>query len=429
MSALALHMHNCGAIVSGSDITSSKLTQLLASKGIKISIGHAAKNIDAAELVVINAAIAEDNPELLAAKEKKRLIILREQLLGELFNNYPNSIAVSGSHGKTSVTALISFVLKELGQKPTAFVGGVAQQLGGNYLYGENDYCVAEACEYKRSFLQLIPRIAVVLNIEMDHADYYSSLNDLKDAFCTFVGNARECVVACGDSVPQEILDCNHAQVLTYGFSPVNRLVAANIAEQEGKYSADVLMDGVQIGRLNLEIFGRVNLLNALAAYSAVRCCTRAGDEDIFKAINKFCGVGRRFEKIPCSFTTLISDYAHHPTEIKNLIATAKKVCKGRVLGIFQPHTYSRTRSLMDEFSVCFDGLDLLVLLPVYAAREKSIAEGESQALAHAVKNVNVVCVDTQQEAVEIAKSQCFEGDMVLLIGAGDIDEIRNLIN
>lgn len=428
MSALAMHMHNCGALVSGSDLCENKITRGLRESGMRIALGHQSDNIGDAELVVFNAAISSDNPELLAAKKNKRLIITREQLLGEIFNGFPFSIAISGSHGKTSASAMTAFALKQLGLSPTAFVGGMVKQLNGNYLSGEDKYCVAEACEYKRSFLQLIPSVAVVLNVEMDHADYYSNIDDLREAFCSFVGNAQDCVVACGDQVPISVLQCNHAQVLTYGFGNSNRLVAENLTSENGKFCADVLMDGILIGRLKLNVYGKVNILNALAAYAAVRCSTRASDEDILEAINGFEGVERRFEQVPCSFSTAVSDYAHHPAEIRSLIGTAKSICKGKLVGVFQPHTYSRTRSLMDEFALCFEMLDLLVLTPVYAAREKADERGCAEELAKHIKNVSVVCVSALEEAVRIVKEQCGAEDVVLLIGAGDIDGAREML-
>jgi len=429
MSALAEIMLNEGCIVTGSDRSASKLTEKLKKKGATIYIGHSESNITDQQLVVYTAAIPKDNPEIQEAIRKNIPIMDRAEFLGLVMKNYKNSIAVSGTHGKTTTTSMISLILYRACLDPTIMIGGELDAIGGNLKIGNSEYFITEACEYKGSFLNFYPKIAIILNIDADHLDYYKDINEIYDTFIKFSKNISKDGVLIGyaeDERVKQILNSTSAKTLSYGINEGDIRATSIRFDSKGCAEFDVLKNNEIVGTIKLNVPGKHNILNSLAA---ICCALSLGiDFDIIKnSLYEFTGTHRRFEKKGVKKgITVIDDYAHHPTEIRATIQAAQNYPHKKLYCIFQPHTYTRTLTLFDEFSKAFNGVDKLILTDIYAAREKDLGLVNSKMLADAVERngVDVVYIKDFDEIVKYIEENLSEGDVVITMGAGDVYKI-----
>jgi len=425
MSGLAVLLKSFGKTVSGSDLAKTQATQKLKKQGIKVFYKHRAKNINGCDLVVFSGAIPNENPEIKQALKNNIAVIERSVLLSMVANEYKNVIAISGTHGKTTTTAMIAYIFMICGLKPTVHVGGDFEYIGGNVLVGDKEYFITEACEFRDSFLTLSPTISVINNIETEHLDYFKNFENEKKSFNKFANNTqKKCFI---NGKYKGLIKSKNIQ--TFGFYNTNGLYVRNIKKgSDNKYSFDCFKGNSYIGNFKLNVYGRHNIQNALAAISV---CLEFGIDYnvIYLGLKNFNNVKRRFEVVGnYKKAYLISDYAHHPTEIINSIKTAKEVFKKKVICVFQPHTYSRTKTLIDSFVKSFDGLDLLYILKTYSARERFEYLGSADYLkdkilrsssSFAVKGV----FNKRQFLKEFKKEDCC-GSVILFLGAGDIENL-----
>lgn len=431
MSALAQYALKGGHFVSGSDLVSSPLIEELTALGAKIAIGHDANNVKGADMCVYSRAVKENNPEYQECVKSNIKLLPREKMLSTVFNAASDAIAVAGTHGKTTTCGLILSGLEKAGRSPTAFIGGVIEGRG-NFISGSEDIVIAEACEYMGGFLTLIPKISVILNVDLDHVDYYKQQIDLERAFTKFAANTRSngALIVNGDAVPKYITRYAKCKVVTYGFNQSNHFYADNIRQIGGQYSFDCFLLGEYYASLTLNIKGRHNIYNALAAL----LCANVMSSDRAKSVEGiagFNGAKRRWSLLDYPFTNVVEDYAHHPNEIRALIETAKLQGYERITAFFQPHTYTRTERFWNDFVACFTGIDKLVLLPIYAAREAPIEGITSQALAKTISDAGLCdaeyCADFLS-AAKIIERDCGKDDLVLIIGAGDINKLGDVL-
>lgn len=432
MSALAVILKNDGYSVRGSDFKASQMTEELETKGISVSIGHNAENVSGAGLVVYTAAISADNPELVRAREEGIPAIERATLLGALMKRYKNPIAVSGTHGKTTTTSMLSHVLLEANVDPTILVGGVLPVIGSNMRDGANDYLVMEACEYSGSFLQFFPRYSIILNIEEDHLDYFKDINDIVSCFKSFVDLVPDDgkIIANFDDEEVRLATENAvSEVVSYGIKSTDcAFRAENISFDDMGYgSFDVLYNNEFFAHIKLSVPGMHNVSNGLAV-TACAHLLGINCEDIKKGLASFKGTNRRFEKKgTVNGALIIDDYAHHPTEIKATLSAARAAAKGgEVWCVFQPHTYTRAYKLKDEFAKSFFDCEHVILSDIYAAREKDTGLIHSIELAEAVakESNNAVYINGFDAIAEYLRQNVKEGDIVLTMGAGDVFKI-----
>jgi len=431
MSGLAEILHSLGFEVSGSDISRKETTERLERLGIKVFYGHRAENVEGANIVVYSSAIGPDNPELVRAKELKIPIIQRAEMLAELMR-VKFSIAVSGAHGKSTTTSMIGHILKKAGKNPTVIVGGILKDVGSGGLVGRGEYLVAEADESDRSFLKLLPTIAVITNIDREHMDTYGSMASLKMAFIEFANKVPfyGSVVACGDDKNvRDILPFVEKRVFTYGFSNENDLYAENVKVLGLSSDFELSGFGERLkGKLNVP--GRHNVLNALASLIV------AWELDIplreaLESLEIFKGVSRRFEIKGEKFGAIfVDDYGHHPNEIKSVLEVARGIGK-RVITVFQPHRYTRTMDLYREFGEVLSRSDIVILLPIYPAGEKPIPGVSSDLIYRVMKGMGkdgVYLVENFEEAAELLRKILEEGDVVLLQGAGNVYRVFDIV-
>lgn len=429
MSGLAEILIDYGYRVSGSDLNRSPLTDKLESLGAEIHIGHDAANIIDVDIVVYTAAAKEDNPELVKARSLGITTYTRAEFLGFIMNKFSKSIAISGSHGKTTATSMLSLILLDSGLDPTIMIGGVVDSIGGNARPGKSPYFVAEACEYKGSFLKFLPHIGIILNIDADHLDYYKDINEIYDTFLKFSKLIPKDGLLIGCEEDEKVAkiikeaDCNK---ITYGLSTGNFTAGQIEFDSLGHPSFTAFLNGEEFGRFKLSIPGVHNVLNALAAIS---CSHYLGvsREDINNSLVKFKGTQRRFEKKgERDGIVVIDDYAHHPTEVAATIKAAQNYPHKRIFCVFQPHTYSRTSTLFNEFSHSFNGVTQLVLADIYAAREKNTGEINSEMLCEAIcKNgVDAIYLESFDKILDYFRGTLKEGDLLITMGAGDVYKI-----
>jgi len=434
MSGLAEILASQGYVITGSDIKSSSITQKLEKLGIKITIGHFAENVDGADLVVHTAAVSKNNPELVAAVQKNIPCIDRAALLGEIMAGYPFGIAVSGTHGKTTTTSMISMIMLEEGLDPTIHIGGELDAIGGTTRTGNSSYFIAEACEYTGSFLKLHPYLAVILNVEYDHADYYKSFGQVKDAFLSFARLVPDngYVVANGDDqAAMEIIRQLSCNKVVYSLSDKKSdWSAANINyDRSGRASYTLLNHNEPVGEVHLKVPGIHNVSNSLAA---IATCNIMGCKlsSAIKALANFTGTHRRFElKGTNNGVTIIDDYAHHPSEIAATLKAAVRCAHSRIWCVFQPHTYSRTKTLMDEFATSFDAADVVIVSDIYAAREVDTGEVNSGMLADRIsKNgKKALYIKGFENIVDYLYKNASSGDIIITMGAGDIYKVGEM--
>lgn len=426
MSGLAAVLLNKGYRVSGSDFKESNVLDKLREKGAEIYIGHDAKNLVDVDLVVYTAAIPESNPELAEAKKQNIQLMNRAEFLGLIMKGHKYNVAVAGTHGKTTCTSMISHVTMEANLDPTILVGGDLDLIGGNYRIGNSDYFITESCEYKESFLKFFPYIGIILNIDADHLDYYRDIDHIYETFKKFsklVPKDGYLIGYGGDFRVKEILkeaDCN---TISYGFDDEN-LTAKDISfNNKGCASFTVCENGKELFKITLSNPGKHNILNALSSI-AVGLIFNVPYETIISGLEKCKGAHKRFEfKGEKDGITVIDDYAHHPTEIKATLNTAKKINHNKTYCVFQPHTYTRTKSLFDEFTTAFADADELILMDIYAAREKDTGLVSSDELGDAIRKTGLKCINvhSHDEAAEYLKQNAKENDLILTVGAGDV--------
>ncbi len=433
MSGIAEVMLSLGYAVQGSDLKRNKQTRRLENQGATIFIGHAADNIRDADAVVVSSAVDETNPEVAAAREQLMPVVSRAEMLAELMR-FRYSIAVAGTHGKTTTTSLVASVLAEGGLDPTFVIGGRLKSADANARLGQGDYLVAEADESDASFVHLKPMLAVVTNIDADHMSTYDGdIEKLKNGFVEFLHNLPFyglAVVCSDDAGVNDVLADIGRSVTTYGIEDGADVRATNIQFSEATTEFDVERSNNRRSmHVSLRLPGMHNVRNALAAI-AVADELQIGDDVVVSALESFEGIDRRFQslgevKTRSGTVLLVDDYGHHPTEIAATLAAAKSGWpKRRVVLVFQPHRYTRTRDLMDDFATVLSDADILVLLEVYAAGEDPIAGADGRSMARAVRTrgaVEPVFVESLDDLQAVLEDLLADGDLVLTMGAGDI--------
>ena len=417
--------------VSGSDSKESPLTDSLTRKGARIFYGQRASNItDDVELVVYTAAIHPDNPEYASAVEKGIPMLTRAQLLGQIMRNYDTPIAVSGTHGKTTTTSMISQILLEADADPTISVGGILPSIGGNIRVGQSETFVTEACEYTNSFLSFFPKISVILNIDADHLDFFKDIDDIRHSFRRFAQllPADGALIINADTPHyQDIIKDLSCKIITYGLEHEAQYQATDITyDKYGHASFTVLKDGRKAGSFYLKVPGSHNVSNALAAIALARLL-QIPDDVIVKGLGSFTGTDRRFQyKGQVAGVTIIDDYAHHPTEIQATINSARGTKLNKLWIMFQPHTYTRTYNHLDDFAKVLSEADHVILLDIYASREKDTGLVSSKDLRDKIEALGgvVTYCPTFNDAEKYAVDNCRKGDMLITMGAGDVYKI-----
>lgn len=434
MSGIAEILLTMGYAVSGSDLRASAGTERLARLGATIYVGHAAENARACDVVVTSSAVAKDNPEVVEARARKTPVIPRAEMLAELMR-LKYGIAVAGMHGKTTTTSMIAAVLAGGGMDPTVVVGGRVGALGSNARLGQSRYLVAEADESDRTFLKLSPVLAVVTNLDREHMDTYRDMADVESAFVEFIDKLPfyGAVTACADDpLLRGILPRVTRRVYTYGESAEADFRLEVLAANEGCHASfQVDAHGLVLGPFDLHVPGRHNLLNATAAV-AIGVQVGLPPDRIAEALAGFRGVDRRFQvKGKVDGVTVVDDYGHHPTEIRATLQAARECGYGRVLVLFQPHRYTRTRDLMEEFAGCFGAADAVEVLDIYAASEEPIPGVTGEALAAAIGRGGpgeVRYARSLEEAMDRLTEMARPGDMILTLGAGNISQAGPLL-
>lgn len=432
MSGIAEVMHQLGYSVQGSDQSDSYVVEKLRKQGIAVSIGHKAENVGDAAVVVVSTAISRGNPEIEAAIEKRLPIVRRSEMLAELMR-MQKTIAVAGTHGKTTTTSMIAAMLDSGGMDPTVINGGIINRYGSNARLGKSDWMVVEADESDGSFLRLDGTIAVVTNIDPEHLEHWGSFDDVKRAFCEFIENVPfyGLAVLCVDHPEvQSILGrIQDRRIVTYGFSALSDLRAENVVPDGSGSTFDAVVferDGASrtISGIHVPIPGRHNVQNALAAV-AVALELGIPDEQIVTGFERFEGVKRRFTKVgEIDGATIIDDYAHHPVEIRAVLSAARETTEGRVISVMQPHRFTRLQSLMEDFQAAFNDADMVFVVPVYAANEEPIEGVDSDALAEGLRAHGHRMVKSVSDPEELASSLrdiAADGDTIICLGAGDI--------
>ena len=432
MSGIAEVMHILGYKVQGSDVADGYVVEGLREQGIKVMIGHAAENLGDAAVVVTSTAIKRGNPEVECAYERRIPVVRRAEMLAELMR-LKNTVAVAGTHGKTTTTSMVAALLDAGGIDPTVINGGIINAYGSNARLGSSDWMVVEADESDGSFLRLDGTIAVVTNIDPEHLDHYGSFDGVKDAFVEFVENVPfyGAALLCVDhpEVQAIIPRLRDRRVVTYGFAALADIRGENVQPVPGGNRFDVSIRDRSGGQrtiqgVELPMPGRHNVQNALAAIG-VAAELGIADDVIATGLQKFGGVKRRFTKVgELDGAVIIDDYGHHPVEIKAVLAAAREGAQGRVIAVVQPHRYTRLRDLMDEFQGAFNDADIVYVAPVYAAGEEPIEGVDAEALAEGLKQRGhraVKTVDGPEDLARQLRDIAARGDMVICLGAGDI--------
>lgn len=428
MSGLAEILMEEGFKISGSDAHKTELTEHLEAKGAVVYYGQMAENIkETADVVVYTAAIHEDNPEFAAAKARGIPMMSRAELLGQMMKNYKEAVAIAGTHGKTTTTSMVTEIFLEAGNNPTISVGGILNSIGGNIRVGGSDLFVTEACEYTNSFLSFYPTMAVILNIEEDHLDYFKDLEDIRRSFKLFVEQVSyHGVVVINNNISRygEIVEGFKGKIVTFGGTKDSIYSAGHITyDHFARPSFDLYIKGEKKGRITLGVQGEHNVYNALAAI-AVAMEAGVALEPVKRGLLQYKGTNRRFEKKgELKGVTIIDDYAHHPQEIEATLRTAKNYPHKRIWCVFQPHTYTRTKAFLDQFADALSLADCVVLADIFPARETDTLGVSSQDIADRLKDKNVETwyLPTFEEIEIFILENCIPGDLLITMGAGDI--------
>jgi len=429
MSGIAEVLLNLGFTVSGSDLKASPVTDRLVRLGARFNQGHAAGQVSGAQVVVISSAVRPDNPEVLEAASLEIPVIPRAEMLAELMR-MKFSVAVAGAHGKTTTTSMIALMLSEAGLDPTAVIGGRLDAFGSSARLGKGELMVVEADESDRSFLQLLPSIAVVTNIDREHLEHYRDVEEILLAFAAFMNRVPfyGAVIACADAPWRDYLESVRPllrrRLVTYGIEPGADLTAGSVDTSPAGSEFDIVVRGRVLTRPKLGVPGRHNIQNALAA-AAVGLELDLGADEIQRGLARFLGADRRFQvKAQLSGVAVVDDYGHHPAEIRATLAAAHDWGAKRIWAIFQPHRYTRTKFLMDDFARCFDGVERVYVTDIYAASEAPISGITSQALVARMHDLGLSQAEyapAEDEILQDLIPQLRAGDMVLTIGAGNV--------
>lgn len=430
MSALAEYLLSRGYIVSGSDNKRSKLTEKLESLGVKIFYGHQKDNVNGADLVVYTDAISMDNEELKSAIRQKIDLVDRAEFLGNLMRFFEFSIAVSGTHGKTSTTSMITEVIYNNESNPTIMLGGSLDKINGNIKLGDNKLFLTEACEYKGNIKKYFPSLAIILNVDEDHLDYFDNIDHIIETFEAYTQNLDKdsyLLINNDDENSKSLKDNTQAIIKTFGIEKVSDYSAKNIEFLEGGFPKfDVFYKHKKLASMSLSVMGKHNIYNSLAAFAACHIYN-IDPEEISKCISKYTGVHRRLEfKGSKNGIDVIDDYAHHPTEIKSTLNAVRNKYASDIYCIFQPHTYTRTKLLLNSFAESFNDADKIIIPDIYAAREKDYGDIHSKMLVESIskKGKDAIYLGSFEEIEDYLKNTVKPGDCIVTMGAGDVFEI-----
>ena len=436
MSGLAEILLSEGFTVSGSDRAPSDLTRMLEDRGVNVFYGQKIENLTKdIDLVVYTAAIKSDNPELLAAHKLNIPMLTRAELLGQMMKNYETPVAVSGTHGKTTTTSMISQILLSAEADPTLSIGGIYRPIGGNIRVGASELFVTEACEYTNSFLSFFPKIGIILNIEEDHLDFFKDLADIRNSFHRFAQllPADGTLIINGDIERcEELTEGLSCKVITYGLSSGSDYTASQVTYDESGFPSFILsrQNGGE-RKFSLRVHGDHNILNALAAI-ALADLLGLSDEVIHAGLAAFTGTDRRFEyKGQVNGVNIIDDYAHHPTEIRATLSAAAQYPHRRLWCVFQPHTYTRTKAFLEEFASALSLADEIILADIYAAREKDTLGISSETLQEKIRSLGHSChyFPTFEAIKNYLLKNCTKDDLLITMGAGDVVKVgENLL-
>lgn len=434
MSALAELMLYKGYKVYGSDRMPSINSEKLEKNGATIYYEHKKEHIENMDLVIFTDAISFDNEEYMAAVKEKIDLVDRATFLGAIMKNYKNSIAVSGTHGKTTTTSMITEIIKDLDLNPTIMLGGQLKDIDGNIKIGDENLFLTEACEYKANILKYFPTTEIILNIDEDHLDYFDNIDHIIRTFKGYVDNLHGddyVILNVDDENVETLFPIDNCKVFTFGIKNDADLRAKNIDfSEDGFPTYDLYLKGKKICHVELSVLGRHNVLNSLAAIAATYV-NNIPLEDAIIGLKNYKGVERRLEeKGYYKGTKIMDDYAHHPTEIKSSIHAIKNACKGKLYTIFQPHTYTRTKLLLDAFANSFDESDVIIITDIYAAREKDYGDIHSKTLRDAISDHrdNAFYISGFEDIVKFIKENIKKDDVVVTMGAGDVYKIGEMI-
>ena len=423
MSSLALITRRRGIKVGGSDRTRSALTEKLEACGIEVSYAHDAANVKGYGMLVYTVAISEDNPEYRAAQEMGIPCISRADYMGYIMMDYKRRIGISGMHGKSTCTSMCAEALMLADTNPTVLSGAELTSMGGAYRIGSDDYFLFEACEYMDSFLDFNPTVSVILNIEMDHVDYFKDMDHIKSSFLKFArlsGNGGVCVANIDSKNVKDALSEYEGETVWFGLSEKADVRAVNISDSIGYYAFDIIAFGEHLCSVSLNVGGYHNIYNALATATALSVSGISG-EDIKRGLEAFTGAARRMEfKGSISGARVFDDYGHHPTEVRATLAGARDMTEGRLFCVFQSHTYSRTAALLQDFADALNIADRVVITDIYAARETDTMGITPELFAERVGEKAVACHGFHK-AAEVLRNELREGDLAIVMGAGDV--------
>lgn len=436
MSGLAIILQQKGCNVSGSDMMDGEILVALRERGMNIAIGHTGENVKDADLAVYSIAIAEDNPEIIYCKENGIPIIERSVLLGQLSSDYGRSIAVCGTHGKTTVTSILAQILIECDMDPTVHIGGVLNSLGGGVWMGNSDLFLTEACEYKRNFMNIDPTHIILLNIDKDHLDYYRDIEEIKESFGDFLAKLPEdgWALVNGDD-KRAVYEIRRicCEAATFGKSEGCTYRMTNITEDEnGRFGFDISFKGDNIGHVDMSIPGDFNAMNGLAAIAMAHGLGIDGPRAC-SIVERFTGTHRRFERTGVlKGAELFHDYGHNPAEMHNAVSIARKCCRsGRLWAVMQPHTYSRVKKMFGDYLRCTEEADVTLITNIFAAREKDPGDINSKILVDGMKERGIDARFTPEfcDAVDVLCKEISEGDLVITMGCGDIYKLNDMLN
>ena len=435
MSGLAEMLLDQGYRVSGSDRDETYLVHFAREKGAEVHIGHRAENVHGADLVVYSAAIGEDNPERAEADRLGIPSIERAYLLGQLMAGCSRAVGVCGAHGKTTVTSMLSQILLENGKDPSIHIGGRLDAVGGSTRVGHGDLFIAEACEYNRSFLHMPPTVAVVLNIDADHLDCYRDIDEIEETFGKYLDLLPSDGIAVGNGddprVSRQLARLN-CKTITFGFRPENDWHPENLKEDDRGYAVfDLIVSGKIRGKVRMGVPGRFNVLNAIAAAAAAEAVGVQAEESI-PSLQRFIGAHRRFELTDTiDGVEVFHDYGHNPTEMRNALSIARKRCKGKLWAVMQPHTFSRVRTLFDQYLTCTGEADYTLVTDICAAREKDPGDLNSGMLVEGMRKngIDAVWTPSFDDAEKYLRTHWHKGDLVLTMGCGDINLLNDQIH
>ena len=422
MCPLAEVLRGMGLTVQGSDMTESDTVKHLRSLGIQVAIGHNAENLGDCDFVIRTAAVHDSNPEIAGAVARGIPVYERAQAWGAIMQHYPNALCVSGTHGKTTTTSMCTHIFMAAEADPTVMIGGTLPLLHSGYRVGHGDTIILESCEYCNSFLCFYPTVAVILNVEEDHLDFFKDLNDIERSFHKFaelVPNAGFVIANADNRGAMDSVAGLEHPVFTFGLEHPADCTAANFCDADGAPSFDVMVKGEKYAHVTLHVYGHHNILNALAAASAAYVLGIPG-KAVEEGLAAFTGAGRRFErKGTCNGADVYDDYAHHPDELHALLTTARTLGYRRLIVAFQPHTYTRTAKLFDRFVEELKLADVAVLAEIYAAREQNTLGISSSDLCRNIPG-SIYC-STLEKTAEALRKLAQPGDLILTVGAGDI--------